>query len=846
MSRLIRLTGWIQQGSLYFLLLFLPFSKAAVEICSVLLIVAWGIERIHPATRSATLWRDRRLRNLALALGAFIAACALSIPFSSFPALSLRAFFSKWLEYLLLFVVLTDVAARPKVGLRAIGVLIFSSALVGFEALWQEFSGVGLFRGHAIVSGSSFANFSRMTGPYENPGDLATYLMVVIPVVLAGLFISKGRVRWLLGTLLGVLILCMGRTLSLGPWLGLGAGLTIFVLSGRLLRKSRRMVALIGIAVAITATVFLQHEGQLADIFSLQDIGKTDRVVMWQAAVGMIMDRPVFGVGLNTFMANYLDYWVGGEQMPRYAHNCYLQMAAETGLIGLAAFLTLLGFLFRQLILGLRRLTGWKALLFAALLASLGAFALHAAVDTNFYSLRQAALFWALSGVTLGWLYAPEEKHPAQIASIKIKPWVAPLQLWLLVAFAALLPLSQALSNICYGLVIVAWITGKVLARDWRLPRTSLNEVLLAWVVVIVFSMMNSVDLSASLSGLRKLVKYALLYFAIVETLKTPRALTWMLMAWLGGLCVAAGDGLWQMAFGRDLLFGRPPMLGLGGVQRLTGTFHHPNDLAIFLTAGLPIAISGAILLKKHSLRLVAAGAASLLLAAVLLGYSRSGLMAMVASLVFLALLLRRWRIVMIAGLLIAVQFAMISPEVRQWGKDQPSWLHRMTEPDRLMVWHAAIGMIQDHPLIGVGANTFIKRYTVYQAPEDPYTRHNAPYAHSMYLQLAAELGLIGLGIFLIALGRLWGMWRATRIKASQSDVFAVMRSGLGAGMVAYLVLGLLESSLFYSRAAMVFWLMAGAIAAAERLRHSRVGEDSPVHSTAASALSDSSRGACA
>ena len=100
---------------------------------------------------------------------------------------------------------------------------------------------------------------------------------------------------------------------------------------------------------------------------------------------------------------------------------------------------------------------------------------------------------------------------------------------------------------------------------------------------------------------------------------------------------MAAGDGLWQMAFGRDLLFGRPPLITLGGVKRLTGTFHHSNDLAIFLTAGLPIAISGAMLLKKHSLRLVAAGAASLLLAAVLLGYSRSGLMAMVASLVFLS-----------------------------------------------------------------------------------------------------------------------------------------------------------------------------------------------------------------
>jgi putative inorganic carbon (HCO3(-)) transporter len=123
---------------------------------------------------------------------------------------------------------------------------------------------------------------------------------------------------------------------------------------------------------------------------------------MWQAAIGMVRDRPLLGHGLNRFMAIYLDYWVGGQHQPRYAHNCYLQMAAETGLVGLAAFLALLWTLVAHLAAGARRLTSKEQILLLGLLGGLLVFAAQAAIDTNFYALRQAALFWTLAGLAVG------------------------------------------------------------------------------------------------------------------------------------------------------------------------------------------------------------------------------------------------------------------------------------------------------------------------------------------------------------------------------------------------------------------------------------------------------------
>jgi O-antigen ligase len=139
---------------------------------------------------------------------------------------------------------------------------------------------------------------------------------------------------------------------------------------------------------------------------TLSDMGTKDRLHMWQAALRMIQDRPILGQGVNTFMANYLDFWVGGERQPRYAHNCYLQIAAETGLIGLAAFAGMIVAASRRVWSALR-VKAAAATLLAGLAAGLLAFLVHAGYETNFFSMRQAALFWTLGGLAVGMSQPP-------------------------------------------------------------------------------------------------------------------------------------------------------------------------------------------------------------------------------------------------------------------------------------------------------------------------------------------------------------------------------------------------------------------------------------------------------
>jgi len=88
--------------------------------------------------------------------------------------------------------------------------------------------------------------------------------------------------------------------------------------------------------------------------------------------------------------------------MPRYAHNCYLQVAAETGLIGLSFFLALLGTFFFRLRSRIQKIEPNARLIALGMAAGLLAFVTQAAIDTNFYAMRQAALFWTIAGLAIG------------------------------------------------------------------------------------------------------------------------------------------------------------------------------------------------------------------------------------------------------------------------------------------------------------------------------------------------------------------------------------------------------------------------------------------------------------
>jgi putative inorganic carbon (HCO3(-)) transporter len=119
--------------------------------------------------------------------------------------------------------------------------------------------------------------------------------------------------------------------------------------------------------------------------------------------------------------------------------------------------------------------------------------------------------------------------------------------------------------------------------------------------------------------------------------------------------------------------------------------------------------------------------------------------------------------------------------------------------------------MIKAHPIIGVGANTFMKSYKKYKTfPEyRGIVTLDEMKAHNNFLHMAAEIGLTGLVIFF------WFLYRLFRVskniyRLAGDNYFKTVSLSLIACLIAFLINGLTESSLYYSVVAALFWYIAG------------------------------------
>ncbi|MCX5712226.1 MAG: O-antigen ligase family protein, partial [Candidatus Omnitrophica bacterium] len=194
------------------------------------------------------------------------------------------------------------------------------------------------------------------------------------------------------------------------------------------------------------------------------------------------------------------------------------------------------------------------------------------------------------------------------------------------------------------------------------------------------------------------------------------------------------------------------------------------------------------------------------------LTFSRGTGLGIYLSFLFLCIANRRK---ILTSLLIAVLliFPFVMPNnIKQWAKEvNYNPLVFMCNQDRISIYNNTINMIKHHPFIGVGVNTFSRNYGKYKLASAEKYMHTEDtiYAHNIYLQMAGETGLLGLGAFLIFLIVVFKIglntWRKLNDKYLQIICISLL-----ACMISFLINGLTETSLYYARVAMIFWFLIG------------------------------------
>jgi O-antigen ligase len=350
------------------------------------------------------------------------AVLALSITQASDFVLSLKEML-KWGE--LLFAYLVGVTLiRTKEDLRRLLVVLFVAVLAE--------SAVGLLQTILHAGPASFGRgaFLRASGTFDQPNPYAGYLNMCFPLAVACLVyrVFPRRAMWFVVFVTGGGVLA---SLSRGGEL---ASICALLVMAALISPLARVfiglgavsltAALAGVVVGLVPSSLSDAIGTGLGISGVDVVNPTpvtwavaERLAHMEAGLAMWADHPILGVGIGNYPAQYDKYKVAPvwQNALSHAHNYYINIGAEAGIIGLVAFLLLIGSALLIGIRGFRRAT--DPLSRAVALGATGVMvgiAVHSFFDDVFVhgmEVQMALVMVAASRVYAGFVAsAPEEQ----------------------------------------------------------------------------------------------------------------------------------------------------------------------------------------------------------------------------------------------------------------------------------------------------------------------------------------------------------------------------------------------------------------------------------------------------
>jgi O-antigen ligase len=295
-------------------------------------------------------------------------------------------------------------------------------------------------------------------------------------------------------------------------------------------------------------------------------------------------------------------------------------------------------------------------------------------------------------------------------------------------------------------------------------------------------------DTGAALDAATRYLPNAMLFLIVFAGVRTRKQLLWVVGSLVAGAVVAAVYGMVAGAPQDD-----PGRVAIGNANETAASLVMGGTLAAALAFALP---------GKLVLRLLTTVAVPLCVFAVFLTLSRGGLVALGASLIAAIVVAGRRR-----GVVVGVAAAAVLATVIYFGAFAPAEARdRVLEVNggtgRTDIWTVGWRMVEKQPLLGVGAGNFPVASIHYLLEPGALMRtdfivDNPKVAHNTYLNVLAELGVVGLALFLAIIALpLWWTARAVGFAARAGD----RQLEILARAMVVVIAGLLAADFFGSR----------------------------------------------
>jgi putative inorganic carbon (HCO3(-)) transporter len=370
-------------------------------------------------------------------------------------------------------------------------------------------------------------------------------------------------------------------------------------------------------------------------------------------------------------------------------------------------------------------------------------------------------------------------------------------ELWLVGGLAAASVFYTPLLPAVLAAALLCWLARRLALGRWSV-RTPFDWPVGLLLLTIPLTLWATTSLQITLPQVWRLLAGAALFYALANWASRPSRL--LLAAYL---FVLAGLGLalaapFVVQWAQDKLAFGTPVNGAAiysAFRLLTSDPANPNVMAgslvlvfplaaaFFIFPDLPANLAGDRPGLARLARLLAGGAAALMLVVLVLTQSRSAWLAGIVSLALLASLRWRWGWVVAAGMLLCGALLVGRVGLAGFGEALVSASTPGSLADRVQVWQRAIYMIQDFPFTGIGMGTY-SRVADRLYPFLTFAPGSVEHAHNIFLQVAVDLGLPGLVAWLAVL--LMGVYCASLAVHRQAAVrAATWTRGLGVGLLA-------------------------------------------------------------
>jgi len=303
------------------------------------------------------------INELNLPIFLFVLIMTISLINTKYLVVSLREYIVFLFYVILFFLIINNVKGKLQFN-SFIKILFLTSTIISIYTIIHYYG----------LNPTYLKECSEIISPIGQKNLTSNYLVLIFPIIFSYFLNEDNKNNKIIYYLILsinyiTIIICQSR----GIWISIIITIIImiyfyakFKLSIDIFRKNKKWLILLFVTIVVITIIYstenILNKSRMTTIQKATSIYEDNfsainpRLIIWKTTINMIKEKPLFGLGIGSFKMNYpyyqakifennnnfLKYWAH----PLDAHNEYLQIGAELGLIGLFVFLYIIYFFY--------------------------------------------------------------------------------------------------------------------------------------------------------------------------------------------------------------------------------------------------------------------------------------------------------------------------------------------------------------------------------------------------------------------------------------------------------------------------------------------------------------------